>query len=767
MVLSVIHVRLYEHGQKLMCLSWAGGVSRRMGLCYSEAPMEMAYRLILYILLANVGFMIFSLARQGFRMFSGYIAQLGVLASFMVFLLGRDLAGFWGVTAAGAGIFVLVGMPMLIQRRIEGLISEQRFDEIEPLARWKSWLAWSDLNSHLHDVALALTGISDNPEGALERMRALMPRGEPFDGTTRIFIGITLFNQRRFELLLNVLHDPARDWSSYPFEELIYIVRALLETGRHEEAMEAQTAIERLVPRLSSDQLSNLVVCRLLFYAMMGWHPEFEAMLETDKAAVDALPPALRLYWRGIAACYAGRSDEGRQLLESALREGQSELPDKWIVWMRQRIEGLAEQREFFETSLVPRLAQVRLARRDGFLALASENARAVEPPQMAERATKRMMNLLFGIFVVYLFAASQDDLLDLMRFGANSGFLVREGEWFRLVTYQFLHLGWLHLFMNLLALKYFGPPVETILGWPLFLGVYLFSGVCGGIATAWNGAGLSVGASAAVLGLLGAAISLELFGGPRAKALSRQGQFSTLVFILIVNLAIGAVEKGIDNSAHLGGLAGGAVAGIVLARLIESPALATLASAISMLFVVTSVGTAAIQFTGHLGPNRYPAKYATAQFVQKSVPGLGIELPPGWSIESSTAPQPGWVSAVVTGPFHERIDLMSGPGGGDSPAEVVEAYIEHRTRVLIDTAEIQFESRRDPVISHVGGNECRMVSWRLRAEDRVLTQNDWFIFPPGTFILAQCLLPTGRDDLYTPLLERILGSVTSRATDK
>lgn len=732
-------------------------------MCYPEAPMEMAYRLILYILLANVGFMIFSLARQGFRTFSGYIAQLGVLGAFMVFLLGRDLAGFWGVTAAGAGIFVLVGMPMLIQRRIEGLISEQRFDEIEPLARWKAWLAWSDLNSHLHDVSIALKGIGEHPDEALERMRALMPRGEPFDGTTRIFIGIALFNQRRFELLLDVLHDSARDWSSYPFEELIYIVRALLETGRHEEAMEAQTAIERLVPALSADQVSNLIVCRLLFYAMMGWHSEFEVMLETDKAAVEALPPSLRLYWRGIAACYAGRSDEGRQLLESALREGQTELPEKWIAWMRQRIDGLAEQRDFFETSLVPRLDQIRLARRDEFLALVVENARMVEPPVMAERATKRMMSLLFGIFVVYQFAASRDDLLDLMRFGANSGFLVREGEWFRLVTYQFLHLGWLHLFMNLLALKYFGPPVETILGWQMFLGVYLFSGVCGGIATALNGAGLSVGASAAVLGLLGVAISLELFGGPRAKALSRQGQFSTLVFILIVNLAIGAVEKGIDNSAHLGGLAGGAIAGIVLARLIERPALATLASALSILFAVTSIGTAAVQFAGHLGPNRYPMRYTTMPLERKSIPGLDLELPPGWTIEPSSAPQPGWVSAVVTGPFHERLDIMSGPGNGESPDEVLAAYVDHRTRALIDSDGIRFESRREPVRSRLGGNDGRMVSWRLRVEDRVLTQNDWFLFPPGGFILAQCLLPTGKDELYKPLLERVLATIARR----
>lgn len=728
--------------------------------------MEMAYRLILYIFLANVGFMMFSLARQGFRIFSGYIAQLGVLASFMVFLLGRDLAGFWGVAAAGVGIFLLVGMPMLIQRRIEGLVSEQSFEEIEPLARWKAWLAWSDLNTHLHDVSVAMTGIKENPDEAIERMRSLIPRGEAFDGTTRIFIGIVLFNMRRFEMLLNILHEPGRDFGAYPFEELIYIVRSLLETGRYEEAMEAQSAIERFVPRLLPDQISNVIVCRLMFYAMMGWHPEFEEMLGTSTPAVEALPPSLRLYWRGIATCYAGKGDYGQELLESALREGQSELPESWIPWMRQRIAGLIEQREFFEKSLVPKLTQIRVARRDEFLALVAESSRVIEPPELAETVTRQMMALLFSIFVVYQFVADQDDLLDLMRFGANSGFLVQQGEWFRLVTYQFLHLGWLHLFMNMLALKYFGPPVETILGRPLFLGVFLFSGVCGGVATAWNGAGLSVGASAAVIGLLGTAISLELFGGPRSKALSRQGQFSTLIFILCVNLAIGAVEKGIDNAAHMGGLAGGAIAGIVLARMIERQALARLASILSVLFVLTSIGGAAAQFRSHLGENRYPVKLATAPFARTVASGIEIGLPAGWKAAPAEAPQPGWAAMTVTGPFHERIDLIAGPGN-EPPDEVVETYIEHRTRSFMETSDVQFEARRGPIRLLLGGNDCRLVAWRLRAENRVLSQNDWFLFSPGRFILAQCLLPTARDDLYKALLERILTSVVTRQTGK
>ncbi|HEY9068650.1 MAG TPA: rhomboid family intramembrane serine protease [Candidatus Ozemobacteraceae bacterium] len=721
--------------------------------------MEMAYRLILYIFLANVGFMMFSLARRGFRAFSGYIAQLGVLAAFMVFLLGRDLVALWSVAVAGAGIFVLVGVPMLIQRRIEALISEQRFDEIEPLARWKARVVWSDLNAHLLDIAVALSGMQECPDEAIARLKALIPRGEPFDGTTRVFIGITLFHQRRFETLLEILLVPGGSWSTYPFEELIYIVRALLETGRHEEAMEAQEALEALVPGLTPDQISNVVICRLIFFAMMGWHQEFEAMVEGAQAIVESLPPALRLYWRGIAACYAGNGAHGRELLESALREARDQLPESWIPWMRQRITGLIEQEAFFAGRLVPRLQEIRTARRDGFMARVAAGASALQPPELVERATGQMMKLLLGVFLLYIAIADQSDLLDLMRFGANSGFLVRQGEWFRLVTYQFLHMGWLHLFMNLLALKYFGPPVETLVGWPLFLGVYLFGGICGGIATSWAQDGLSVGASAAVLGLLGAAISLEFFGGARAKALSRQGQISTLVFILLVNLGIGFVEKGIDNHAHLGGLAGGALAGIVLARVIEHPGFMRAASAVSLIFVVSTLGLSAAQFRNYLGDNRYPLRLPPMQATRIASSSLRLDVPAGWSVESGQSPQPGWEAMVLNGPFHERFDILTGPGG-DPPDEVVDAYIEHRTKALMEAPGVQFESRRGPISMTFGAMPGRMLVWRLRAEDRVIAQVDWFVFPEDRFVLAQCLLPTGRDELYQPLMTRIMSSV-------
>ena len=88
--------------------------------------MDMATRLILYILIANVGYVIFSLAGKGFRAFGGYIMQLGVLMLFMVLALLKAESGFWAVIGGLVGVFVLVGIPLIIQKQIDAFAAGSR-----------------------------------------------------------------------------------------------------------------------------------------------------------------------------------------------------------------------------------------------------------------------------------------------------------------------------------------------------------------------------------------------------------------------------------------------------------------------------------------------------------------------------------------------------------------------------------------------------------------------------------------------------------------
>lgn len=134
------------------------------------------------------------------------------------------------------------------------------------------------------------------------------------------------------------------------------------------------------------------------------------------------------------------------------------------------------------------------------------------------------------------------------------------QGEWWRLLTTAFLHYGPIHLGMNMLALWWIGRPLEAALGPLRYLLLYLVSGLAGSAgALIANPSAVTVGASGAIFGILGAAIVLE-----RQQTYVLGGAAVTL---LVVNLAFTFAVPGISIGGHLGGLAGGALSILALSR--------------------------------------------------------------------------------------------------------------------------------------------------------------------------------------------------------
>ncbi len=148
---------------------------------------------------------------------------------------------------------------------------------------------------------------------------------------------------------------------------------------------------------------------------------------------------------------------------------------------------------------------------------------------------------------------------------GALIPALVAGGEQWRLVTSMFLHSGFIHLGFNMLALYFLGSFAESTFGRGRFFALYLLSGLSGGIAYLYIGGfnSLAVGASGAIFGLLGAILGFSM----------RQGTFSwqnpiirQLLILLAINLYIGFSIPNISNTAHIGGLIGGATLGFLIA---------------------------------------------------------------------------------------------------------------------------------------------------------------------------------------------------------
>lgn len=145
---------------------------------------------------------------------------------------------------------------------------------------------------------------------------------------------------------------------------------------------------------------------------------------------------------------------------------------------------------------------------------------------------------------------------------GALNGYLVADGEWWRLFTSMFLHGSVIHLGMNMLFLWWIGAPVEQALGRARYALVYLVGGLAGstGALLLTNPEAVTVGASGALFGILGAAFVFE-----RQRNYVLGGGALT---IIVLNLAFTFAVPGISIGGHLGGLAGGALSALALSRL-------------------------------------------------------------------------------------------------------------------------------------------------------------------------------------------------------
>lgn len=165
------------------------------------------------------------------------------------------------------------------------------------------------------------------------------------------------------------------------------------------------------------------------------------------------------------------------------------------------------------------------------------------------------------ALLLLTMLAPQGEDIL--MGFGlSREGILA--GEYYRFFTSMFLHGGILHLVSNGVYLYYFGVRAEKLLGTGRFLVLYLVSGLCGGLlSVAFSSGGISIGASGAIYGLLGAMLLLTKKRGSRYTGMS----YATMLLLAATAICFGFLEPGVDNMAHIGGLLGGMAVFALLLR--------------------------------------------------------------------------------------------------------------------------------------------------------------------------------------------------------
>jgi membrane associated rhomboid family serine protease len=196
--------------------------------------------------------------------------------------------------------------------------------------------------------------------------------------------------------------------------------------------------------------------------------------------------------------------------------------------------------------------------------------------------ATKVLLGLIVGVFIAEIVVAGPGSLAvgpssrQLYDMGGATAFFfepagggfrllpgIATGQYWRLVSSMFLHIGMIHLAFNAYALWLFGTALETELGRIRFLLIYLTTGIFASAASyAFGSAGaVGAGASGAIFGIFGAVFAYNYRRRASALAAARLQQ---MVRLIVINAFLALALQFIDWRAHLGGLVAGVAAGYV-----------------------------------------------------------------------------------------------------------------------------------------------------------------------------------------------------------
>lgn len=189
-------------------------------------------------------------------------------------------------------------------------------------------------------------------------------------------------------------------------------------------------------------------------------------------------------------------------------------------------------------------------------------------------KVTSGLMIINIIVFILMTLNGGSENIENLIRFGANSKILVAEGEWWRLFTASFIHIGFFHILFNMYFFYSLGPVFERLFGSMNFLIIYLIAGIFGNLLSFAFGSPytVSAGASTSLYGMLGLAIGL--MATYRDDEIIRSFGAS-FISVVVINVIYSLLAPGVGIYGHLGGfVAGFLLAGIfpILGREIASP---------------------------------------------------------------------------------------------------------------------------------------------------------------------------------------------------
>jgi rhomboid protease GluP len=335
----------------------------------------------------------------------------------------------------------------------------------------------------------------------------------------------------------------------------VLALHARCEAGQTAQAAALLTRMAGLTPHPVAPE--HLAGAYMIFLACSGEPEKLETLFREGGGVLDYLPPAVREAWLGRAHRVRGNRELAEFHFQSASEIVRQSNPN-----LIRRIERLQEAPArpvpAAGDAAVPWPPPLRTA--GNYV-----SPRSFASPRLQRApATLGLLAACLAALAVFRVVGNGDPLA-LLALGANVDFLVQGGQFWRLGSSIFLHADVFHFLFNALGLLVLGNLLENLYGTSRFLAIYALSGFAGSaLSYAIRHPILSVGASGAILGLVGAGIAFLVVRGSALPAPARRTQLFLFLFIAAADVAFGFTESRIDNVAHLGGLGAGFLAGML-----------------------------------------------------------------------------------------------------------------------------------------------------------------------------------------------------------
>lgn len=505
------------------------------------------------ILLWIVGLSCAAILLRGAQLIAGGAMGWLIICIFILAVMGitwlfhPEYAGLIG----GGLWLVLILLPALAATWSRRLIERQRFDTAAMVAGWVRLLHPFDGYWHSPRLLRAQFLVE---QGEIEEALKLYDTLRHRPGLIGHAANSGALRARRqwAELTHWVENDLPKITLQRDVTLFVAYLRALGETGQVEQMLKVFAVQPRLLHQPALASARNMA--RLFVFAFSGEPHRAESVLYGG--ALSAIPDGIKQFWIATAEQTAGNFPAATERLDRLLLTASKSLRDAAID---RKLRPLAANLMASDELSRQQIEQADRDHRHELLYV-----RAAPGSRRLPVITLILIFLNVIAFGVEVARGGATNWVVLYQMGAAQSVSIRAGEWWRLLSANFLHLGWVHLFMNMLGLLALGPFVERSFGRIRYTVLYLLSGIIGigfVIVRSWQGANqfeILVGASAAVMGLVGATGAILLCGWLRDRARSAARRLRGVGFIVAFQIFFDSQNPQVSGKAHLAGCAAG-----------------------------------------------------------------------------------------------------------------------------------------------------------------------------------------------------------------